>query len=293
MRINQFIEQYKLNANFSAQIERHYIPFAKKLVASYHDHSATFFLGINGCQGSGKSTLSKFIKAYIESEYGFSVLTVSLDDFYLSKAARQKLAQTIHPLLSMRGVPGTHDILLFKQTLLKLKQGLTGAVIPLFNKAVDDLRAKKHWLTIDGKVDIVIVEGWCWGTPAQLVSELSTPVNDLELKSDSEGIWRSYVNRQVQNNYQPLYDLMDHWLFLRAPSIDCVYQWRLQQERHLAASLVSLQEEVTKNQLQSAEQIASFILYFQRLTQQSLDSFSYLSQTTFHLDKHRKIVKLS
>jgi len=291
--INSFIEQYKLDANFSGQIERHYIPYAKQLVANYSDNHVTLFLGVNGCQGSGKSTLSKFIKAYIESEHALKVLTISLDDFYLSKAARQQLAQTIHPLLSIRGVPGTHDVLLLKQSLLKLKQGLTGAVIPQFNKEVDDLRAKKYWLTIDGKVDIVIVEGWCWGTPAQLVSELSTPVNDLELKDDNEGVWRSYVNQQLQHNYQPLYDLMDHWLFLRAPSFDCVYQWRLQQERHLAASLVTLQNDEIKSQLQSPKQIASFILYFQRLTQQSLDCFNYSNQTTFHLDKHRKIFKLS
>ena len=37
------------------------------------------------------------------------------DDFYLTQAQRQDLAQQIHPLLKSRGVPGTHDVPLAKK----------------------------------------------------------------------------------------------------------------------------------------------------------------------------------
>jgi len=62
-----------------------------------------FVLGIAGAQGSGKSTIARALAA----RFGCPVL--SLDDLYLDGAARQRLAETVHPLLRTRGVPGTHD----------------------------------------------------------------------------------------------------------------------------------------------------------------------------------------
>ena len=37
---------------------------------------------------------------------------LSLDDLYLPKAERLRLARDVHPLLATRGVPGTHDVAL-------------------------------------------------------------------------------------------------------------------------------------------------------------------------------------
>ena len=60
--------------------------------------------------------------AALESQ-GKTAITLSLDDFYLSKAARAHLAETVHPLCSARGVAGTHDVDLLKQTLAQLRDG--------------------------------------------------------------------------------------------------------------------------------------------------------------------------
>ena len=62
---------------------------------------------ISGSQGIGKSTLLKIIEKNVLKFYEKKILTLSLDDYYLSKKARLILSKTIHPLLITRGVPGT------------------------------------------------------------------------------------------------------------------------------------------------------------------------------------------
>ena len=60
---------------------------------------------MNGAQGSGKSTLARFLQLYLEKLYGLSVVILSLDDLYLTRAERIALAEEVHPLLETRGVP--------------------------------------------------------------------------------------------------------------------------------------------------------------------------------------------
>ena len=69
----------------------------------------TFVLGINGAQGSGKSTLCEILRTQL-IETGLSVPLLSIDDLYLRRSDRETLAEGIHPLCSIRGVPGTHDV---------------------------------------------------------------------------------------------------------------------------------------------------------------------------------------
>ena len=62
---------------------------------------------ISGSQGIGKSTLLKIIEKNVLKFYEKKILTLSLDDYYLSKKERIILSKKIHPLLITRGVPGT------------------------------------------------------------------------------------------------------------------------------------------------------------------------------------------
>jgi len=64
---------------------------------------------IAGAQGSGKSTLAEqLVRA--GTQRGFDVVALSLDDFYLPRRERRRLAREVHPLLATRGPPGTHDL---------------------------------------------------------------------------------------------------------------------------------------------------------------------------------------
>ena len=60
---------------------------------------------------------------------------------------------------------------------------------------------------------------------------MEIPVNTLETGEDPQGTWRRYVNRQLRLGYPELFSLVDAWIMLKAPSFECVFDWRLEQER--------------------------------------------------------------
>ncbi|MFI4970120.1 MAG: hypothetical protein ACHP7D_07925, partial [Lysobacterales bacterium] len=78
-----------------------------------------FLAGLSGLQGSGKSTFARQLVAAANAR-GVRSEALSLDDFYLGRRARMRLAREVHPLLATRGVPGTHDPDLLARTLVEL-----------------------------------------------------------------------------------------------------------------------------------------------------------------------------
>ena len=127
-------------------------------------NSKPHIIGITGSQGAGKSTLSANIRLNLLKQ-GINCLIVCIDDYYLSKSKRLKLAQDVHPLCAVRGVPGTHDIELLDKILSMLTNpsSYSQILFPIFSKAVDDRFPKKNWYKIKEKPDVIIFEGWCVG----------------------------------------------------------------------------------------------------------------------------------
>ena len=103
--LEAFIEQHKLPKEFRHTVKQHYQPLADQIYSQFTKSNDPYFVGINGCQGSGKSTLTHFIAEYLRAEYQLNVVVMSLDDFYLTREKRNELANDIHPLLATRGVP--------------------------------------------------------------------------------------------------------------------------------------------------------------------------------------------
>lgn len=298
-RYQSFIERHRLPASYLDQAFTHYNGVIEGVLkVSSHGNPVT--LGINGCQGSGKTTLAAFIQSALETEHGLRVVSVSLDDFYLSKHQRLQLSQEISPLLQTRGVPGTHDIQLAIDTLQALKGGKTDSsiFIPRFDKSTDDIFPKKKWNRIDEPVDVIILEGWCLGVRSQTDEELETPINSLEQEHDADCIWRNYVNTQLQRYYPELFGLIDIWVMLRAPSFQSVYRWRLEQEEKLAKKLQtqlkrnSRKEGGTKRPsgLMDSEQILQFVQYFQRLTEVMLSDMPNWVDHLYQLDEQRRVI---
>lgn len=107
-----------------------------------------FVLGICGAQGSGKSTLARQLCKSLNTQ-GAAAATLSLDDVYLTRAERVTLAQTIHPLLATRVVPGTHDLGLAEKVIAQ--SALPGTVrLPRFDKARDDRCPPHEWAVAQG-----------------------------------------------------------------------------------------------------------------------------------------------
>ncbi|MEG3768797.1 kinase, partial [Alteromonas sp. 14N.309.X.WAT.G.H12] len=166
MDLKGFLTEHQLPASYADIAQKWFVPLAQDIATHHEGANEPFFVGINGCQGSGKSTVCDFLVYALSELHGLTAVTVSLDDFYLSSGARVTLSETVHPLLKTRGVPGTHDTQLAKDTFKALIRGDTVA-LPRFDKSTDNPKPQDTWPVITKPVDVVLVEGWCWGVPPQ------------------------------------------------------------------------------------------------------------------------------
>lgn len=290
-KLHSFLKEQRLPLSFLKTVDEWYMPLAGRIAKHHEAAGRTLLIGVNGSQGSGKSTLAALLTQLLAKEFGLKAIDLSIDDFYLTRQSRVSLARQIHPLLETRGVPGTHDVSLMCETLQQLTRENSDVSIPRFDKACDDRYPARQWDKVSAPFDIVIVEGWCLGTPAQAEAALHKPVNDLEALEDPDGHWRRYVNQQIGGCYQDIYQMMDLWIMLQAPSFACVYQWRLEQEEKLAAKLLAGdQQNSSRNRVMTATQISRFIQHYQRLTEHSLDQLPGRVHFLFSLDAGRQIV---
>ena len=288
MTAQDFIERNKLPQAYLQSAQQWFEPLLQQFADRYAVDTTTQILGINGSQGSGKSTLADYLCTMIADRHGIKAVSLSMDDFYLTKTERAVLADTTHPLLATRGVPGTHDIDLAIRTIEQLTAGVD-TQIPRFDKSIDDRVSGDKAEIHCGAVGLIVIEGWCWGAAAQSESELQLPINTLEKTEDCGGRWRHYINQSLAGNYQQLFAMVDQLIMLQAPSFDAVYNWRLEQENKLKDHLKSTANPA-KSGLMSAQQILRFIQYFQRITEHSLQEMPRRAQHLYQLDQQRNII---
>jgi D-glycerate 3-kinase len=115
------------------------------------------------------STLQNTLRS---EPYSLSVVTLSLDDIYLTHADQVALAQAhpTNPLLQHRGQPSTHDLALGEQVFASLAAEQPTA-IPQYDKSAfagqGDRVPQSQWEVVNAegqkKVKVVIFEGWCVG----------------------------------------------------------------------------------------------------------------------------------
>ncbi len=283
----KFLQTHQLDDTYLELAEQWFKPLLNSLVAYWHEQTESILVAINGSQGSGKSTLADYLVAALINECQMTAVSLSLDDFYYTRAEREKLSRTIHPLLAMRGVPGTHDISLLNEILDALINANVSSNIrvPRFDKGIDERRPEPEWDVVNGAVDIVILEGWCMGATPQSKLQLVSPVNALERDEDSQGVWRSYVNTVLAEQFCPIYSRVGQWIMLEAPSFDCVYRWRLEQEHKLAAERLPDSE----SKIMSDDEVERFVQYYQRLTLQCLEKLPEEVDYLLQLDEERTI----
>jgi len=286
--LNSEISKQKLPDYFLSTVIDFYWPVACQL--NQASSKGSKFVGIQGSQGSGKSTIADFLKILLESEFQKSTLVMSIDDFYLTKEQRKQLSIEMHPLLVTRGVPGTHDIGLLNSVFDHAKQSCEFSV-PVFDKSIDDRASESEFQLIQSAVDILILEGWCVGLSAQTDEQIKTPINNLERDEDSSGIWRFMVNEALKQQYKPVFDRLDYQIFLQAPSFECVYDWRLLQEQKMVERL-KRQGKDTSGALNKS-QITRFISHYQRLTEHALNSMPARSNCVLSLNKDHSFTSIN
>ena len=237
---------------------------------------------ISGSQGIGKSTLLKIIENNVLKFYEKRILTLSLDDYYLSKKERLILSKKIHPLLITRGVPGTHDINKLIKDIISFQNKKYPIIKPIFDKLKDDRSNKKE--KIIKKADILILEGWCCGSPPIEKKYLYKNINFLEKKEDPEMIWRNFYNQKLKNEYANLFNLFEKKIFLKSPTFSCVLNWRFKQEKMM----------IKKNnkKIMNKNELKYFISHYEKITKSMIKVLPKRANIVIKIDKNQRIKDL-
>lgn len=243
-------------------------------------------MGLCGAQGSGKSTLAAALAADLAAS-GIRAAVLSLDDLYLTRSERRRLAEEVHPLLATRGVPGTHDLSFAFAAIAALERGET-AILPRFDKARDDRRPASEWDRSPPETQVLLLEGWCLGAAPQDAAALAEPVNALERDEDPSLRWRGFVNRALERDYRTLFARIDFLALLAAPGFEVVSGWRTQQEQNLAQRAGGPGSAVM-----NSAQLARFIAHYERLTRHILHELPDRADIVAYLDQERAVIRLA
>ncbi|KAK8210192.1 hypothetical protein M8818_003680 [Zalaria obscura] len=234
----------------------HCIPFILDRIRVHQDkyhaegkEAPPFFLGLNGVQGAGKTTLvSTLCKTLTSAPHKLPTVVLSIDDLYLPHADQLALARShpSNPLVQHRGQPSTHDIALGASLFAALRDRKPNIKVPSYDKSAfsgqGDRLPESEWHVVnaDGqgrKVEVVVFEGWCVGFRALSEEALErkwrkareaaeSPGYDGQLgKLEFESV--SFVNVALRE-YDALTD--------DAEDTQYVYKWRLEQEAALRAA---------------------------------------------------------
>ena len=224
--------------NFTkAEDKKIIIPIAEKL-QEIHRPSKTIVVGIQGGQGTGKTTIVQFLEKQLKKKR-FKVQSFSLDDFYKSYDERKKLQKKFPPnpfYQIPRGLPGTHRGKLLLGTLKKAKEG-KNFEIPGFDKSLyhgkGDVLPKTR--KIKGRHDFIILEGWCVGIPTvsshkfvEICKKNSIAIKKIDPKLQNHKIVLNFMKE-----YQPIWKLLDYQIMLKVDSPEVHKKWRLLQEKKL------------------------------------------------------------
>lgn len=278
--LTRFMATERLPESYAQVVRDVALPLADRIAAARRPGGIV--VGICGAQASGKSTLTAVLRRLLE-ERGLKVALFSLDDLYLTRAERQSLAQEEHPLLAVRGVPGTHAVGLGVRLLAELRR--PGAhELPVFDKARDDRR--EAGAAFEGPADVVLFEGWCVGAAPQAPEALAAPVNALEAERDPDGTWRRYANAALAGPYRELFGGLDLLILLQAPSFEVVLDWRIEQERKLRERLA--REGGDASRVMSDAQVEAFIAHYERLTRWILEEMPGRADIVVALDAARR-----
>ena len=189
-------------------------------------------VGVQAPQGAGKTTLVTHLVALM-GDAGLAAVSVSVDDFYLTRAEQIALAAAHpgNPYLEHRGYPGTHDVALGTATIASLRglsPGSAGRVarVPAYDKSAHGGRGDRlpasEWRVVRAPLDVVFVEGWMLGY---------TPVDEATLPDA-----RLVAPNRALAAYAEWHDQIDVWVVLRAIDPTSVLRWRVQAEEAMRAS---------------------------------------------------------
>jgi len=291
------IANLQVDLGLEELFEKIYVPIAC-WVYEKREPGEPLVVGINGAQGAGKARLFNLMEVVLFEAFGLRVAHLSIDDIYLTRNERESLAETVHPMLATRGVPGTHDVELGLELLEQLKQCKPGDLvrIPMFDKSTDERMPQESWQDFAGPADVIVFDGWCVGATPEPEARLEQPVNELEATEDTDSRWRQYVNEQLSGPYQRLFAQIDLLICLKVPDMKAVYNWRAAQEVKLSERAALIYEDRTPTdplRIMGSEEIRRFIAHYERLTRWMLEDIPLRADLTLELNSNHKIAAIN
>ena len=184
-----------------------------------------------------------------------------------------------------RGVPGTHNISEILNIIKKFNKSQYPIEIPIFDK-LNDKRLKKMQ-TIKTKFDILILEGWCCGSPPLTKKFLQNNLNILEKEFDKDYIWRNYYNNKLKYEYLKLFKLFQRTVYFQTSSFTHVLNWRLKQENKMKKRYSRNKKGMNKNE------IAKFIQHYEKITRWMMKVLPKKADLTLLVDKNQKIKRIN
>jgi len=200
----------------------------------------TIIIGLQGGQGTGKTTLATYLAAGLSGQ-GCRVVSFSIDDFYASYEDRKRLSAQYpgNPFYEIpRGMPGTHRTSELLSALSCLKSG-NDVDLPVFDKSMHQGNGDiaNRVVSVRGRQDFVLFEGWCIGTPQATSDELIEIMHKNRLSDFGPMPAAEHLEAVLSHlgPYQRLWELIDFLVMLIPDSLDLHERWRLEQEKELIA----------------------------------------------------------
>ncbi len=238
---------------------------------------------IAGSQGIGKSTLLKVLEKNLQIYFKKNILSLSLDDYYLSKKQRIILSKKVHNLLLTRGVPGTHNTDLLLKNIDSFEKSRYPIKLPIFNKLKDD--NSKKFRIIKSKKDILLLEGWCCGCSYIDDNYLYKNINSLEKNKDKDMSWRKFYNQKLKNEYAKIFNCFDEIIYFKPPLFSNVVNWRFKQEKML--------KKINKAKTSmNKKQIIEFVQHYEKITKWMKKKLPLKSSLIISVGKDQKIKKI-
>jgi D-glycerate 3-kinase len=283
----ELAREMKIDDLSEAFLEEIVIPISLYLIKQFPKREKPYFICFTGGQGSGKTTLSFFVQKVLNETCNRPAMGFSIDDIYKSQEERTALANNVHPLCYVRGVPGTHDINMGLDLIDQLSRANqdTQTKIPSFCKPEDKHYPIEDWPIYIGKPDFIFFDAWCGGARPLPEEDWLPPLNQLEAEEDPDGIWSKWSNKELSKDYQTLFSLFDVLLMIKVPSMDFVYESRWIQEQTLAKTVT---DPVLKKKIMTQDQVYRFVMHYERLTHYILEELPDFSDIVLSRDGNFK-----
>ncbi len=203
-------------------------PLLSEIQNSYSSNENRQIIGISALPGCGKSSLGNWLEA-AAMELEIPITVISMDDFYLPADQLEK-AMFGNPWNVPRALPGSHDLKLFEDTLVRWIE--TGELIaPQFDKALrNGLGNRSGWIKTFPKV--LVLEGWFLGCKPikdfdnQSIEKLDKPLTKVEIN------YRRKVQLELEE-YCSIWDHIEHTWHIKAEDHSFTSKWKTAQEKKM------------------------------------------------------------